>query len=325
MKILVVTLLLLLTQNVFSQEKEKELVLKTDAKKAREQIIQLRNDGALVVRLFLTKKKIELYRQYGNEKLANQLKEKLDFENSLLVTAFSDSTFSFCPVYFIETNDYGRVINGEESGYFLNKNLEVDSSIVMKEDYVLFLERGPVYDQVSVDDSYTTSETSSTPVLFDALVIKDINMVQLVKPFPFFKKIYFADNVTSNTGFYVPTRNNSKGGTWFFTPPVSITEKLALKDKKEEYLNRIAVIEEKTGFTEKQLTSISKNITTYYKNEYGLKKTEVTLPFNIYRLNVKLLNFYYAAIESNEKLDEKAIEKLNKEEEKLKNKTDISK
>tara|TARA_B110000037_G_C17125828_1_gene508046 strand:+ start:912 stop:1850 length:939 start_codon:yes stop_codon:yes gene_type:complete len=310
MRILFVSILLLLVNvNSFSQENEKELSLNTDAEKAKIQIVKLRNEGALVVRLFLTKKKIELYRKYGNEKLANQLKAKLMLENSLIATAFADSTFSFCPVYLIDTKDYGRVINGEKSGYFLNSNLEVDSSITMKEKYFFFVERGPVYDQVTADNSFTRSETTSAPVLSDAFVIKDLDMNQLAHPFPFFKKIFFSNNLKANIGFYLPTKNDNKGGVWYFTPPISISEKLALKNKKDEYLTSIKLIEKKTKLTEIALNRLSKNITFYYKSEYGLKKTELTLPFNIYRLNVLLYNFYYPTIARIQRGKENALKK----------------
>lgn len=317
MRILFATILLLLSFNSFAQNKEKELVFESDAKKAKSQIIQLGNEGALVVRLFLTKKNIELYRKYGKEKLANQLKAKLTLENSLIATAFLDSTFSFCPVYLIDTKDYGRVINGEKSGYFLNSKLEVDTNIVMKEAFFFFVERGPVYEQVNSNDSYKRSETTSSPILSDAFVIKDANMNQLVKPFPFFKKIYFADNLKRNTGFYIPTRNNSKGGVWYFTPPISIVEKLALKEKKDEYISSMVVIEKKTGMTENEISRISKNITAYFRNEFGYKKTELTLPFNIYKLNVNLLNYYYGALAGIERSEERALEKQSRKESKV--------
>lgn len=320
MRIFFLTILLLISQLSFSQNIEEKIILQTDLEKAREQIMNLREDGALVVRLFLTKKKIELYRKYGEEKLANKLETKLALENSLIITGFADSTFSFCPVYFIDTKDYGRVINGEKSGYFLNKNLEKDSTIIMNEDYFFFVERSPVYDQVNLDDSYKTSVTSSAPVVSDAFVIKDLNMNQLVKPFPFYKKIFFADNLKSNTGFYLPAKDNTKGGVWYITPPLSVLEKLAWKNKKNDYVDRMSVIKTERGLSEKQILSLSKNISTYFKNEYSLKKKELTLPFNIYKLNARLLNYYYSTILGVQRAEEKVIEKEKRIEEKAKKK-----
>lgn len=181
MRSLVVILLVVMSLNTLAQSKE----FKSDRKKAFAQIESLRDGGALVLRLSLHKKNADLYRKAGNIKLADKLEKDLRLQNQLLATTFLDESFNFCDVYIIETKDYGRVINGEESGYFLDRDLNIDSSIVLTHKNILFIEVGNVYEVVRRDDSFLKSEVSSTPIVQNALVIKDRNMEQLMKPFPF--------------------------------------------------------------------------------------------------------------------------------------------
>lgn len=161
-----------------------EQIYESDRQAAFAQIMGLKDSGAIVLRLILHKKNADLYRQAGNTKLADKLEKDLRLSNKTLALSFLDESFNFCPVYVIESADYGRVLNGQESGYFLDKNLNIDSSIVMKEKYFLFIDIGSVYEVVRKDDSFLKSEVTSTPVIQNALVFKDKNLQQLFKPFP---------------------------------------------------------------------------------------------------------------------------------------------
>ena len=186
MKTLFSVIFLVISLISFSQENE---MYKSDRKKAFAQIKELK-DGVLVLRLTLHKKNAELYRAAGNVKLADKLEKDLREQNRLLALTFLDKSFNFCPVYIIEASNYGRVINGDASGFFLDRNLNVDSSITLTNKNIYFIEIGSVYEVVRKDDSFLKSEVSSTPVIQNALVIKDKNMEQLMKPFPFNLPLY---------------------------------------------------------------------------------------------------------------------------------------
>lgn len=181
MRLIIAILFLSFGTASFAQSK----VFKSDRRKAFAQIEALKDGGALVLRLTLHKKNADLYRKAGNTKLADRLEKDLRKKNLLLATTFLDKSFSFCPVYIIESKNYGRVINGEKSGYFLDKNLKIDSSITLNHDNIFFVEIGNVYEVVRKDDSFLKSELTSTPIVQNALVIKDKNSNQLMKPFPF--------------------------------------------------------------------------------------------------------------------------------------------
>jgi len=270
MKKIITILFILLNIIVYSQLDNTEVYTLnndiSDIQKARTQIIKLKEEGALVVRIHLSKKNIALYRNAGKTKLADKLQEKLDRDNFFTTLAFLDTTFSFCPVYVIDAKNYSRVLNGEKSGYFLNKDLNVDSSIVMKEKYFFFIDRGNIYDQVS--KNYKTSETSSTPVLQDVFVIKDSNLEQLVKPFPYYRRILGYTKLHTNLGYFSVSENR-----WISKIDVS-------------------KIRKRTNMSKEEIIKDSKNITEYYKRLYGLKNNELVLPYNIYQLNVKLINYY---------------------------------
>lgn len=157
---------------------------------AFEQIIALKN-GALVVRIRTNDKKIELYKNAGKENLAKDLEEKYAERNMEMIKGVKES-FTFCPVYFIFSEDFSKVLNGERTGIFLNENLEIDNSITLDELTYFFLDYGSVYAElISNPNSPRNKEVTSTPVQQSALVIKDHNMVQLLSPFPFYSSVKF--------------------------------------------------------------------------------------------------------------------------------------
>ena len=151
-------------------------------------ISSLRNGGALVVLLNLDKKKIELYRNSGNTKLADELEEKLNFENKMYALSFLDpKVFDFCKVYITDAKNRGLVLNGTRESIFLNKNLEIDTDIVLEEKFVLFARKGQVFETRLADPFNTKKKVvSSNPVVQDAMVIYDTGNIHLLDPFPVF-------------------------------------------------------------------------------------------------------------------------------------------
>ena len=185
MKVLMCILFMLVFGSNYGQV-DTSLIANSDREKAFLELLDLRNDGALVFRVILNKKSADLYRKAGKIKIADRIEKKQNRRNRLLAKAFLDSTFNYCPVYIIESKDYGKAINGVKSGYFLNSDLKLDTSITLNEKNIFFLDIGNVYETVREVNDFKNSEVTSTPIVQDALVIKDKNLNQLMKPFPFY-------------------------------------------------------------------------------------------------------------------------------------------
>lgn len=86
-----------------------------------------------------------------------------------------------------------KVLAGEKNGYFVNENLEVDSSIIMDKVNYLFCDFGPVFVQAIENQIDPKNKVvTSTPAFQEAfLVIKDHSLTQLLDPFPFYVKVRF--------------------------------------------------------------------------------------------------------------------------------------
>lgn len=178
----------------FFDENESPLtaILHNDKDKAEYYIQSLREGGALIVLLNLDLKKIELYRNSGNEKLAKKLEDNLLKTNLSFSYGFLDSSvFNFCKVYISEANNINKILNGETQNIFLNKNLEIDSSIVLKEKFFLFARKGTLYEEQLIDanENLNKKQATSTPVVQEALVIYDLNNNQVMGPFPNYSRI----------------------------------------------------------------------------------------------------------------------------------------
>ncbi|MCB9256145.1 MAG: hypothetical protein H6579_03350 [Chitinophagales bacterium] len=162
----------------------------TDRMKAYESIDFLKN-GALIVRLRSNSKKIDAYRSSGNTALADKLEQQQHDRNLAMLQGFKEN-FDFCKLYFIWADDYKRILDGENSSFFLNEKMEVDSTIRLNQNYFLFCDFGPVYVQ-ALENQYDPKNkvVSSTPAFQEALVIKDLSLTQLLDPFPFYVKVRF--------------------------------------------------------------------------------------------------------------------------------------
>lgn len=178
---------ILLTASLFfSGFSQSEFVhdFSNDREKAFTQIALLKN-GALIVRFRTQDRKIEAYRNAGNIKLANQLEKELSDFNKALAQAFK-TYYQFSKVFFMYPADYSKFLEGDTVGYFYNYNLELDTTIAIDRlDDFFICEYGPVYAEDIIDpNNARTKVVTSTPMLQDALVIKDTDLNQLLSPFP---------------------------------------------------------------------------------------------------------------------------------------------
>ncbi len=143
-------------------------------------------DGVLVLRLKSKKNKItkieELMaspRVSENEKnkLRRELERTIDERNrdNLSLTFAFDKNYKFSDIYYIYDTASVSLKNGQRSGIFLNKNLELDASISIPEGKFFVIRTG------TTDNSVTTG--------VEALVIMDQNFKDLTRPFPYYVRV----------------------------------------------------------------------------------------------------------------------------------------
>ena len=180
------------------------MVQYNDKDLAKYYVSALRN-GALILLLNIDLKKIILYREAGNEKLANQLEAELLLDNLSYAIGFTEANiFDFCKVYITDAKNRTAILNGSNQGIFLNANLELDTTIVLKEEFFLFARKGQVFETHAINQNNTKRKVvTSTSVIQEAIIIYDHNNTQLMSPFPFF--------VREATALF-PKNNQSKKG-----------------------------------------------------------------------------------------------------------------
>ncbi len=172
---------------------------------AAQQLKALKN-GALVVRLKTNDKSIAAYRSMGKNELANKIVAEREALNRKISDAFRYN-FSFCKVYFIYAKNTDALLK-RQPYIFLNENLQVDSSIQLKEDFFLIAEYGSFTTNERVDEYrysgvYQTQPTNTT-ASESSYVIMDTTLTQLQEPFPFYVPVYLgsfmksADQLSNN-------------------------------------------------------------------------------------------------------------------------------
>lgn len=149
-------------------------------------ILQLK-DGALLVRLKTRAEAIKLYRESGQDYVADRMDQNQFEENREIVKAFLNN-FNFCKVYFFFKEDTEKLDSGETSGYFLDDRLKRDSSIVLSQDFYMIAEYGPVEAESYVipGDTSATAQYVNSAAIERGLVVKDANYWQMAEPFPYY-------------------------------------------------------------------------------------------------------------------------------------------
>lgn len=174
------------------------------------------NEGALIVLLNLDMRKIDLYRNSGNASLANKLEEKLFLSNRSTAVSFLDSAvYNFSKVYVADAKSRTLILDGVRTNIFLNADLEVDSSIVLEEEFFLFARNGQVFETQPIDQTNKKKkQVTSTPVIQDALVIYDHKNVQIMDPFPFFIR-EFSSGIKASGGKVKKNSNTEQNESGF--------------------------------------------------------------------------------------------------------------
>ncbi len=166
------------------------------------QVNQLKN-GALVVRLKTNSLLINKLLENGDSILAKEKWIETAGINLNTMRAYINN-YTFSKVYFIFSNSSDSLLNGTRQNIFLDTNLRVDPSIILKENFYLIAERDYAYNSTIgfvPEDSARLVKEAGYGVKEMALVVKNKYGHQLKRPFPYAS----------------PDRPDFKGGTVYLT------------------------------------------------------------------------------------------------------------
>jgi len=170
--------------------------------RAIEQIRQLK-DGALLVRLHTRENSITALRNSGNDQMAGELESVQREYNRGIVKAFN-AEFDFCTVYFFYSNQSESILNKQfDDVVFLNAQLLPDTSVTFEAGTYLTAEFGTTGTDTAKHFSHYSYKPGSNPntgrvknyygsskMEISALIIKNEQFVQLLRPFPYYVRIY---------------------------------------------------------------------------------------------------------------------------------------
>lgn len=150
--------------------------------------------GALIVLLNVTSKNAETYRNAGNEKLANKIQQKLYEDNKKIYDEYRNKeNYNYSAIYFTDANNMQDILNGKRENVFFNSSLQVDNDIKLKENFVLFVRKGTVFETTLLDNYIVTKSVSaSTPKMQGVMVIYDCNNNQFIEPYIMMQKFQSA-------------------------------------------------------------------------------------------------------------------------------------
>jgi hypothetical protein len=147
--------------------------------------IKALKNGVLLIRLHTADIAIKSLQKAGNETMAADLQRQQDVQNKQLAAAFQEH-FTFCPVYFFYSTDSEKVKQGELKGVLMGKDLRPDSSIAVTPENIYVSE---ITQLEQFRSQAEQAHANNNPeVSFRALVIRNNELHQLAKPFPYFIK-----------------------------------------------------------------------------------------------------------------------------------------
>jgi len=180
------------------RSKKESIPCITTREKALIQINDLKN-GVLLVRLHTSEQSVEAMKRAGREHPANKTMLNHEKENRKIISSFRKN-FSFCPVMFFFSNNSEKIMQKNISGIFLNDSLQPDSSIRFDETKKYFIAEFTALepDTEKYFSHYSHAEDASGNLMevknyygaadfsYYALVIRDENFAQLLRPFPYY-------------------------------------------------------------------------------------------------------------------------------------------
>ena len=151
------------------------------------QINMLKDEGAIVVKLKTNNILIDQLIKQGNHQLAIEKQLEQFAINRNTMFAYLEN-FTFCKIYFMYSTSSDSLLNGARQGIFLDTNLTVDPTIVMKEKFYIIAERDIAYSSsigFVIEDSARYVKESGNPIRLMAIVLKNKYGHQLKAPFPY--------------------------------------------------------------------------------------------------------------------------------------------
>ena len=167
-------------------------------------------EGALLVRLPENRIAIDLALEKGFVKRAASIQEELDLKNYQVVKAFQHN-YTFSEVYFIKASDTEHVKNQQwDSITYYNYDLE--PSPIMR------FEGGKPHFTAELtllraDTTYGNVKGNGDDPMFEALIIKSPDFVQLHKPFPYYVRTWSSLPIRRKTTKVVELLD---GNLWLF-------------------------------------------------------------------------------------------------------------
>jgi len=130
-------------------------------------------EGVLLVRLKSNTRKISKMNSYGYTQQATNLQFKQDKENREIINSFKDH-YTFSKAYFF-FSEYSNDVRAKDfsSAFFLDANLQIDTSIVLATSKFLTAEFGNIQ-----------RDQSGLGMYFGALRMMNAQFEQLRRPFP---------------------------------------------------------------------------------------------------------------------------------------------
>ena len=181
------------------REKKRTSYRKEREKHSRQQITEMK-DATLLVRLKSQSKKTAALQENGFLDEALKILNEQRGINEQIVIAFKEE-FTYCKVEFFYDYNSGKILKKDFQNLFLNESLKVDSSIQIESRVFIAEFDRLVPDTMKYLSHYSLKPNggftySLEPNYFSAsvdidlmgLVIRDENLLQLNRPFPFFTK-----------------------------------------------------------------------------------------------------------------------------------------
>lgn len=227
--------------------------------------------GALVVRLKTNALQINALLKAGKTRMAEKKRLETLAINLNIYFAYTD-LYKFSKLYFIYTTSFDTLLKGARQYVFLDSNLVVDSSIVMKESFYLIAETDNIYNSsigfVKEAEARSQVEHGNKTTTEALVVIKNKYGHQLKKPFPY--KAYEPPPI--KTPFYVymnaaPIIYKYNGGKGQSLPEVYTFENKPLKleiEKNFSYVNY-----------RRYVANINAILFKYYKKTEPIKPEEI--------------------------------------------------
>lgn len=183
-KLLLISLILFVGFNSKAQKTKKRDLVKV----AENQILGLKN-GVLLVRLQSSSNSILALKKRSHNQAAARIEAEQKAENKAIIAAFKEY-FPFCKVYFFMADSSEKISNREFENLFVNQNLKLDTSIHLpKETFFLIAEYCKLESEINyIPDSVNAANIYGTEMSFPVLSLKDENLNQLKRPFPFYTK-----------------------------------------------------------------------------------------------------------------------------------------